>query len=621
MLGKVIAEKYRIDALIGSGGMANVYKACDLQEGRTVALKVLKEEHREDAEFLRRFEREARAVLSLSHPNIVQSYDVGVDENGVNFIVLEYVEGRTLKEHIAEKGSLSPKEAVYIASEVLEALEHAHECGIIHWDVKPQNVMIYDDGKRIKLTDFGIARDAAATTRTFAGTNVIGSVHYISPEQAKGENVTAESDIYSCAIMVYEMLTGTVPFAGDNTVAIALKHLQEEMVPPMEVNGKVSRAMSDVVMKGAAKEPELRYSSAGEFKNDLNRALKEPNGRFAYIKKQVVGEEGKPRPVSSSPMIIKISVAVMCAISIFVTAAFITGVIGGDDGNGEELLIPALEGKPLEEARSLAERRGFVLSVADYVMSNEYPAGQVVRQSPVNGIKGGEGDTIVVEVSSGSSYAIVPDLVGGTIQEASLMLAEENLSVGSVTYDPTSDRPEGTILRQEPVAETQSPEFETVDIWVSGSETKLLEMPPVTGQAAETAVTMLEESGLSNVWLRIAEPQEGAQDGVVVQQSPAAHMSMGKDTLTEIWICSADSGAYAADIAINLDIEGQEQLVAVTAALGNGMELVLYEGKVQPGPRQPISFIAYMPTGGEYECIVYADGAEVKRLSASFTRR
>ena len=184
MVGAVIAGKYRIESLIGSGGMANVYKAYDEQEGRTVAIKMLKAEHREDTEFLRRFEREAKAVITLSHPNIVQSYDVGVDEKGVSFIVLEYVHGQTLKEYIKSKTYLSPKETVNIASKVLDALGHAHEMGIIHRDVKPQNVIISDDGL-VKLTDFGIARDATSTTRTFAGTNVIGSAHYISPEQAQ----------------------------------------------------------------------------------------------------------------------------------------------------------------------------------------------------------------------------------------------------------------------------------------------------------------------------------------------------------------------------------------------------------------------------------------------------
>ena len=266
-VNQLVSGRYRIKSLIGSGGMANVYKAYDEESQRIVALNVLKDEHRGDMEFVRRFEREAQAVLMLSHENIVRSYDVGEDD-GVSYIVLEYVEGKTLKEIIKEEGPLSPKTAVNYACQVLDALSHAHERGIIHRDVKPQNVIITPRGKA-KLTDFGIARDAAATTRTFAGTNVIGSVHYISPEQARGDNATAGSDIYSCAIMLYEMLTGSVPFSGDNSVAVALKHLQEEIIPPIQVNSKIPRALSDVVVKAAAKNITMRYFTARQRKADL----------------------------------------------------------------------------------------------------------------------------------------------------------------------------------------------------------------------------------------------------------------------------------------------------------------------------------------------------------------
>lgn len=285
MIGKLISGRYLIESLIGSGGMANVYKAYDNMLGRTVALKVLKAEHRGDMEFVRRFEREARAVLTLSHENIVRSYAVGEDGD-ISYIVLEYVEGSTLKELIKSDGPISPKVAVSITAQVLDALAHAHESGIIHRDVKPQNVIITPRGKA-KLTDFGIARDVAATTRTYAGSNVVmGSVHYISPEQARGDDVTAASDIYSCAIMLFEMLTGKVPFGGDNSVAIALKHLQEDITPPVEINPKIPRALSDVIVKAASKEISLRYQSAKQMKSDLLRSLREPHGKFARLEKK-----------------------------------------------------------------------------------------------------------------------------------------------------------------------------------------------------------------------------------------------------------------------------------------------------------------------------------------------
>jgi len=611
---ELFAGRYRLEGLVGSGGMANVYKAYDEKADMTVAIKMLKDEHKEDMEFLRRFEREASAVISLSHANIVQSYDAGTDENGVSYIVLEYVEGMTLKDYIKVRGCIPPREAVNIAGQVLDALQHAHENGIIHRDVKPQNVMI--SGSSVKLTDFGIARDASSTTRTFAGTNVIGSVHYISPEQARGDDVTAESDIYSCAVMVYEMLTGTVPFAGDNTVAIALKHLQEDMLPPIEVNPKIPQSMSDVVMKGAAKDISYRYHSAVDMKKDLLRALKEPKGRFARISVKKKSAEKK----HSSKGIILASIVIVGAALIITGAALIRDMLNGR-GKGEEFLIPSLEGKTLEEARSLAELRGFTLAVSDYVISTEYPAGQVTKQSPINGIRGKEGDTITVEVSSGSGYAIVPDLVGSTITEASLMLAEENLNIGSVGYDPTSDLPEGQIVRHVPEADSRVSEFESVEVWISGSETPQIEMPPVVGKDTSTALQMLRDSKVSHVWIHFIEPAEGMADEAVQQQSPAANMSVGKDTIAEIWIARSNLGSYYADIAVNLDIEADESTAVITAVMDGGEELVLYEGMVKNGTQQPVAFTANIRSGGPRECIVYVDGVEVKRMEINFTLR
>lgn len=614
MKQELFAGRYRLDGLIGSGGMANVYKAYDEQADMVVAIKMLKDEHRDDMEFLRRFEREANAVISLSHPNIVQSYDAGTDENGVSYIVLEYVEGMTLKEHIKVRGCLSPRDAVSIANQVLDALNHAHENGIIHRDVKPQNVMI--SGSGVKLTDFGIARDASSTTRTFAGTNVIGSVHYISPEQARGDDVTAESDIYSCAVMLYEMLTGTVPFAGDNTVAIALKHLQEEMIPPVEINSKIPQSLSDVVMKGAAKDRGDRYHNADDMKKDLLRALKEPRGRFAKLSTKRKPAEKKP----NSRGIVLASVIIVSVALIITGAALISNILN-ERGRGEDFLVPSLEGKTLEEARSLAELRGFTLSVSDYVISTEYPAGQVTKQSPLDGARGKEGDTITVEVSSGSGYAIVPNMVGCTITEASLMLAEENLNMGSVGYDPTSELPVGQIVRHVPEADSRVSEFELVDVWVSGSETPQIEMPSIVGKDTSTALQMLQESKVKRVWMHLAEPADGMTDETVQQQSPAANMSVGEGTAAEIWVTRSNRGSSYADIAVNLDIEAEESAVVITALMDGGVELVLYEGKVKNGTQQPVAFTANIRSSGPRECIVYVDGAEVKRMEINFTLR
>ena len=281
MTPDIIDGKYRVIREVGSGGMAHVYRAINMSSRKVVAVKMLKEEYLNDREFLRRFEREAKASLALSHENIVRAFGVG-DDNGVPYIVLEYVEGKTLKDLIQESpgGHLSVQQAIGICSQILDALSYAHAHGIIHRDVKPQNVSVTNRGKA-KLADFGIAREVTASTVTFSGKNVVGSVHYISPEQAKGLPVTEESDIYSTGISLYEMLTGTVPFIGETTVATALMHLSETPTPPRELNPAVPPALNDIVLRAIEKDPKMRYSSAKLMRSDLIRSLSHPNGTFA----------------------------------------------------------------------------------------------------------------------------------------------------------------------------------------------------------------------------------------------------------------------------------------------------------------------------------------------------
>lgn len=278
MIGTILDRKYRIVELIGSGGMAQVYKAINMTNRRTVAVKMLKDEYKDDAEFLRRFSREANAILTLSHENIVRAYDAGT-HNGLPYLVMEYVEGRTLKDLIAKHGALPVRTAIGITCQILDALSAAHSHGIIHRDVKPQNVIVTDKG-RVKLADFGIAREAKATTVTFSGGKVLGSVHYISPEQAKGSIATEQSDLYSVGVCLYEMLTGTVPFEADSTVTVALMHLQEKPVPPIDLVPDLPRSLNDIVLKALEKDADSRYHTARAMRSDLVRSLSDPNGTF-----------------------------------------------------------------------------------------------------------------------------------------------------------------------------------------------------------------------------------------------------------------------------------------------------------------------------------------------------
>ncbi len=278
MIGTILERKYRIVELIGSGGMAQVYKAVNMSNRKIVAVKMLKDEYKDDAEFLRRFSREANAILTLSHENIVRAYGAGTHD-GMPYLVMEYVEGHTLKDLISSNGALPVRTAIGITCQILDALSAAHAHGIIHRDVKPQNVIVTDKG-RVKLADFGIAREAKASTVTFSGSKVLGSVHYISPEQAKGTVATEQSDLYSVGVCLYEMLTGTVPFEADSTVSVALMHLQEKPVPPVQLVSDLPHSLNDIVLKALEKDPEKRYQTARDMRIDLVRSLSDPNGTF-----------------------------------------------------------------------------------------------------------------------------------------------------------------------------------------------------------------------------------------------------------------------------------------------------------------------------------------------------
>jgi serine/threonine protein kinase len=337
----IIDGKYRVICEVGSGGMAHVYRAINMSSRKVVAVKMLKEEYLNDQEFLRRFEREAKASLALSHENIVRAFGVG-DDNGVPYIVLEYVEGKTLKELIQESpgGHLSIQQSIGICSQILDALSYAHAHGIIHRDVKPQNVIVTSRG-RAKLADFGIAREVTASTVTFAGKNVIGSVHYISPEQAKGLPATQESDIYSAGISLYEMLTGTVPFIGDTTVATALMHLSAKPVPPRELNPAVPPALNDIVLRAIEKEPDMRYASAKLMRSDLIRSLSHPNGTFARDRESKESKTPGRRMSLSVYAWISISVFTPILVIFLAYLGYVNHWCAGKEATDGEAVLPA----------------------------------------------------------------------------------------------------------------------------------------------------------------------------------------------------------------------------------------------------------------------------------------
>ena len=519
IIGKTIANRYEIISQTGVGGMATVYTARDNVLNRKVAIKVLKDEFTTDEEFVKRFNSEAQAAASLSHPNIVSIYDVG-NEDGIYYIVMELVRGKTLKQIITEEGALPWKWSVNIAMQIASALETAHKNNIVHRDIKPHNIIITEDGVA-KVTDFGIAKAVSNSTITAFGTT-IGSVHYFSPEQAKGGYTDAKSDIYSLGVVMYEMLTGRVPFDSDTSVSVALKHMQEPPVPPMEINDNIPQAVNDIILKAMEKEPMARYQTATAMMRDLSRALKEPEGEFVeeenlddgltrrmgaitddMLKQSATANKKKKQkkgiakffeehPKAKGPIIVLICLILFVA-SIAVTSAILSA------NEAKDVQIPNLIGKTEEEAK--AELKELKLNYEkvseDYNADQE--AGKIYEQSPAytpNYKVKEKSTTIKVKVSKGTEKVTVPKVAGMTYDEAVKELENNKLKAEKIE-ETSKEIKEGIVISQETNPNTEANAGETVKIHVSiGTGIAQVVMPSVLGKTESDARQTLEGKNL-----------------------------------------------------------------------------------------------------------------------------
>ena len=503
--GTRLGNRYEILEKIGTGGMSDVYKAKDHSLNREVAIKVLKEEYANDTAFVTKFRAEAQAAAGLEHANIVNVYDVG-QEDGLYYIVMEHIEGITLKTYISKKGQLSYNEVISIAIQVGRGIEAAHKKGIIHRDIKPQNIMISKEGK-VKVTDFGIAHAVSSNT---VSADLMGSVHYSSPEQARNGYVTYSSDIYSLGIVVYEMCTGRVPFDGETTVAIAIQHLQSEMQPPSVYAPNLPISLEKIIQKCTMKSPDRRYSSIDELLNDLKKALVNPDEDFVNITD--VGEANQTRVISNEelseirekpvrpaappkeapakkqprrPVIedddeddddgpvnprIEKAITIMgiaAAIVILGIFVFIAGTFldlfhfggGGsllpaateettDESNG--LPVPSVLGMEEEEAKEVLADNGFVYSNGGQESSESYEEGKICSQSIDPGSSAAEGTTITVKISSGKGNIIVPDVVGQTESVAEQMIRDKGFSTPVKEYQFSDSIDQGIVISQSP---------------------------------------------------------------------------------------------------------------------------------------------------------------------------
>ena len=539
LVGKYIGSRYEIIEKIGNGGMAVVYKAKCHVLNRYVAVKVLKEEFTTDEEFIRRFNVEAQSAAWLTHPNIVSVYDVG-HEDGIYYIVMELIQGKTLKQIIQEDGALPWKWSINIVTQMASALEAAHKNNIIHRDIKPHNIIITEDGDA-KVTDFGIAKAVSNSTITAFGTT-IGSVHYFSPEHAKGGFTDAKSDIYSLGVVMYEMLTARVPFDADTPVSIALKHMQEKPIDATKLNPSIPFAVNQIIVKAMQKEPSARYLSATEMLKDLSMALKNPEGSFVEdksvdsnftqrigtitddmleknnTKKQTKKKKSKIKQFFEKYPKLKIVLIAILFIIIFVATIFITK-FAMDANTIKDVEVPELIGLTEEEVQNTLINTKFTYEIVSEEYNSEYEVGKVISQDPPHRknytVK--ENTKIVLVISKGIETTVVPKVVGMKFEEAAAELNNAKLKIEKIE-EISQKVEEGYVTKQEPAETTQLNAGDTVKVYVSiGNGKEQVPVMSVVGKKEADAKKQLEDSKLK-VEI-IYEEDTTKTDGVVLKQS------------------------------------------------------------------------------------------------------
>lgn len=496
MESKVLGGRYELLEMVGEGGMATVYKArCRILD-RIVAVKILKEEFQKDSSFIEKFRTEALAAARISHPNIVGIFDVGQDGD-IHYIVMEYIEGSTLKELIQEKGTLQVSKAVNIAIMICDGVNHAHEKGVIHRDIKPHNILITRQGM-VKVADFGIARAISNTTITF-GKNLVGSVHYISPEQARGAAIDRTTDIYSIGCVLYEMVTGKVPFDADSPITVALKHIHDEVQPPSELNPDIPPNLERIILKAMAKLPVNRFASAEEMRNSLLHLPEKmpPNFQGNHdqtLIMELVADKGMKSSVKKKRKIKPLG-AVLIGIALL---AFVSGVFSviGINFFGEEIVVPDIVNKNVTEAEAELSQAGLVMNIIAYQSDTTIEKDNIISQDPAKDRKVKKGREIKVVVSQGSELVKVPDLQGVTVSDANIRLQNVGLQSGTVEEHYDDKYSQGLIISQDPGYGQKVQPGTKVNMMVSkGVEPEKVKIPNVVGKTLEKASQELQELG------------------------------------------------------------------------------------------------------------------------------
>ena len=532
---RVLDNRYELQELIGGGGMADVYKARDILLDRIVAVKILHEQFKRDTEFIQKFHREAQAAAKLSHPNIVNIYDVGVMGDD-HYIVMEYVPGSTLKDRIKQEGHLSVEDALRVAKDIASALAHAHANNLVHCDIKPHNILMMPDGSA-KVADFGIARAVTESTMTYTG-NVVGSVHYFSPEQAKGTMITPRSDVYALGVVLYEMLTGQLPFTGETPVSIAMKHLQEQPRSVRQLDESIPPVVEAIVARAMQKDANMRPSSS-ELVQDIAQAQQMiggfGTGTVDPYATQILPRVKESMPVSRSdryaqPVYEEEEPAEK---SVFKSKKFVAGLVlvlmmgffvgaflsFGKFWSTAEVEVPDVTGKQMTLAKQILEDKRLRVKI-DEEFSADVPAGMVISQDPEGGARVKEERTITIKVSKGGENIEMPDVRGLKQADAIAKIEKMGLKVGRISERTSDEEEAGVVIASDPRAGTRVTKGETIDLVISkGKKEKKASVPDVTGLPLEAARKTLTSAGFKVGSVEKKASRQAA--GTVISQSPS----------------------------------------------------------------------------------------------------
>ena len=567
VIGRVFENRYEVIRRLGSGGMAEVYLARDRHLERDVALKILSPKYAHDQQFIERFRREASNAAGLNHPNIVQIYDRGEAE-GTYYIAMEYLEGRPLKDVIVRHAPLRADHVASITAQILEALRFAHRKDVVHRDIKPQNIIVDDEG-RVKVTDFGIARAGNASTMTETG-SILGTAHYLSPEQAQGGHAEAASDLYSLGVVVYEMATGTLPFTGENPVAIAMKHVHEPPAPPSSLVPGVPANLERVIMRALAKRPEDRYLTAQAFLEDIHKVQRgetvAPAPLFAPLDPQATAtlSNQETRVMSASagarpqaPQVRRTAPPerhreaadfpepprrrgvwpwLLVLLFVIILAGGLLALVRSMSAQEETVVVPGLVGLTEDQARTEVEKVGLTLDVAGEEQSTQYAPGQVTRQDPEEDTKLAKGKAVRVWLAAGAEQVVVPNLVGKTEIEAVGSLIEVGLKL-QVNRESSETVELDKIIRQDPAADEKADRESTVTVWVStGPATAKVLVPNLVGKQEQEAMDLLRSLKLSPLSQR---RDSDRPEGEVVDQSLRAGTEVAEGSQVVIYVSNA----------------------------------------------------------------------------------